>query len=67
LRHTDVTVARVGQLKEILAQHRGSTEVRVNLSSHRGARLLRLPAHPVTVTPALLADLKALLGPANVA
>jgi DNA polymerase III subunit alpha len=67
LRHTDVTVARVSQLKEILAQHRGRTEVRVNLSSHRGGRLLRLPAHPVTVTPALLADLKALVGPANVA
>jgi DNA polymerase III subunit alpha len=67
MRHVDVTPARVSQLKEILTQHRGPTEVRVNLRNVEGGQMLRLPNHPVTVTPALLADLKALVGPGNVA
>jgi DNA polymerase-3 subunit alpha len=66
---TAVTPTTVDQLKEILQQHRGSTEVRLQLRySAPGRRpdLLSLGGICVEPTPALLAELKALVGAANV-
>jgi DNA polymerase-3 subunit alpha len=62
MRHTTVNEERVERLNEILTRHRGETEVRLQVGRH----LMRLQAHPVHVTPALLADLKALVGAGNV-
>jgi DNA polymerase-3 subunit alpha len=66
---TAVTPTTVDQLKEILQQHRGSTEVRLQLRySAPGRRpdLLSLGGICVEPTPALLAELKALVGASNV-
>ncbi|GAA5190864.1 DNA polymerase III subunit alpha [Rugosimonospora acidiphila] len=62
MRHTSVNEERVERLNEILTRHRGKTEVRLQVGRH----LLRLQDHSVDVTPALLADLKALVGAGNV-
>jgi DNA polymerase-3 subunit alpha len=62
MRHTMVNEERVERLNEILTRHRGKTEVRLQVGRH----LLRLQDHPVDVTPALLADLKALVGAGNI-
>ena len=62
LKSTQVTTERVDRLKEILNRHGGKNEVHVKLDR----LLLRLPDHRVDVTPALLADLKALVGAGNV-
>jgi DNA polymerase-3 subunit alpha len=62
LKHTAVTEERAERLREILARHQGKTEVCVQVGRH----LLRLPHHRVEVTPALLADLKALVGAGNI-
>jgi DNA polymerase-3 subunit alpha len=39
------------------------TEVHLQLLARDSTQVLRLPAHRVTATPALFADLKQLLGP----
>jgi len=51
------------KIRDVLAAHRGSTEVRVRLqfASRRPAQLLRT-SYQVDVSPALMADLKALIG-----
>ncbi len=57
------TPALVSRLKEILTQHRGSTEVHLNLT--RGERATRLrvdDTYRVAHSTSLAADLKALLG-----
>jgi DNA polymerase III subunit alpha len=55
----------VDRLKEVLETHRGSTEVRLALHSGEKVTLLRLD-HRVNPSSALMADLKALLGPGAV-
>ncbi len=53
----------VDRLKEVLAAHPGTTEVHLQLVSGTRTTVLRLDdALRVTVTPALMADLKQLLG-----
>jgi DNA polymerase-3 subunit alpha len=50
-------------LKQVLASHPGSAEVHLRLLSNGSPTLLRLGPNRVSQTPALKADLKALLGP----
>jgi DNA polymerase-3 subunit alpha len=61
------TEMAIGRLREILASHPGTTEVHLELGfGHR--HRMRLPDQlRVTASPALMGDLKALLGPAAVA
>ncbi len=61
------TPTMVERLREVLATHPGGTEVHLKLLNGSKATLLRLgDAARVTPTPALMADLKALLGQAGV-
>jgi len=65
---TRCTPPVVEQLKEVLATHPGVTEVRLRLMAKSSTTVLRLDDRlRVTVTPALSADLKALLGPSCLA
>jgi DNA polymerase-3 subunit alpha len=58
------TTPLVEQLKDVLRTHPGGTEVRLRLQSGDSIKVLRLgDALRVTPSPALIADLKALLGP----
>jgi DNA polymerase-3 subunit alpha len=57
----------VERLKEVLASHPGSAEVHVKLVNGSRATMLRLSPLRVAPTTALMADLKALLGPSAVA
>jgi DNA polymerase-3 subunit alpha len=59
-----VTPPLVARLGEVLASHKGNTEVRVRLQGARSTTVLRLDRHRVTADPSLFGDLKALLGPA---
>ncbi|WP_333768245.1 DNA polymerase III subunit alpha [Streptomyces sp. IBSBF 2435] len=59
-----VTPPLVARLGEVLASHKGNTEVRVRLQGARTTTVLRLDRHRVTADPSLFGDLKALLGPA---
>jgi DNA polymerase III subunit alpha len=59
------TPPMVNGLKDILTAHPGKAEVRVNLIEGKKSTLLRLERR-VTATPALMADLKALLGPSAI-
>ena len=55
----------VERLKEVLANHPGTTEVHLQLSTGARTTVLRLDDRlRVTATPSLMGDLKALLGPA---
>jgi DNA polymerase-3 subunit alpha len=55
----------VERLKEVLANHPGTTEVQLQLTSAGRSTVLRLDERlRVTAAPALMADLKELLGPA---
>jgi DNA polymerase-3 subunit alpha len=57
----------VERLREILATHPGRTEVHLELLSGARTRVLRLDEHlRVAPTPALMGDLKALLGPGSI-
>jgi DNA polymerase-3 subunit alpha len=57
----------VERLREILATHPGRTEVHLELRSGTRTRVLRLDEHlRVAPTPALMGDLKALLGPGSI-
>jgi DNA polymerase-3 subunit alpha len=57
----------VEKLREILATHPGRTEVHLELQSGTRKRVLRLEERlRVAPTPALMGDLKALLGPGSV-
>ena len=61
---TRCTPTVVEQLSEVLRSHPGTTEVRLLLRSRASTKILRLPDRlRVTSTPALIADLKQLLGP----
>ena len=61
-RATEATIRQIG---EVLRNHRGESEVRIHLDTHRCLQVLRLgPEHRVNPTPALFGDLKVLLGPA---
>ena len=61
-RATEATIRQIG---EVLSNHRGESEVRIHLDTHRSLQVLRLgPEHRVSPTPALFGDLKVLLGPA---
>jgi DNA polymerase III subunit alpha len=54
----------VEQLKDVLATHPGVTEVRLRLQGRSSTTVMRLDERlRVSPTPALMADLKALLGP----
>ncbi|ASW56009.1 DNA polymerase III subunit alpha [Plantactinospora sp. KBS50] len=57
----------VERLREVLTSHPGSAEVHVKLVNGSRATLLRLGPTRVAPTTALMADLKALLGPSAVA
>ncbi|GAB3905836.1 hypothetical protein GCM10029964_101690 [Kibdelosporangium lantanae] len=62
------TPAMVAQLKEALSTHPGTTEVHLRLMNGQRKTLLRLADElRVTPTPALMGDLKALLGPSCLA
>ncbi len=62
---TRCTPPMVGRLKEILSAHPGTTEVHLRLTgSHE--HVLRLDGFSVRVTPALMSELKPLLGPTAV-
>jgi DNA polymerase-3 subunit alpha len=57
----------VERLKDVLATHPGTTEVRLQVSAGQKVTVLRLgDAFRVTPTNGLMADLKALLGPAAI-
>ncbi|HEY7043951.1 MAG TPA: DNA polymerase III subunit alpha [Nocardioidaceae bacterium] len=59
-----VTPPIVDQLKDVLATHPGVAEVHLRLQSQGRTMLMRLDERlRVTPSPALMADLKALLGP----
>ena len=61
------TEERIAELRSILAQHPGSTEVHVRLVQNGRSVLLRLSTdYNVDATEALFGDLKALLGPRGV-
>ncbi len=61
---TRCTPPVVDQLKDVLATHPGVTEVRLRLQTRSSTTVLRLDDRlRVTASPALFADLKALLGP----
>ena len=54
----------VDRLKEVLRTHPGGTEVHLRLQASANTTMLRLDdAYRVTASPALMGDLKALLGP----
>ena len=57
----------VERLKEVLASHPGSAEVHLKLVNGSRHTLLRLGPLRVNATPALMGDLKALLGPGSLA
>jgi len=57
----------VDRLKDVLATHPGTTEVHLQLVNGERERVLRLgDGYRVTPSPALMGDLKALLGPAAI-
>jgi DNA polymerase-3 subunit alpha len=59
-----VTPPVVEQLKDVLVTHPGVAEVHLKLLSSQRTLVMRLDErHRVTPSPALMADLKALLGP----
>ncbi|WP_310962995.1 DNA polymerase III subunit alpha [Nocardioides terrisoli] len=61
---TRCTPAMVEQLKDILRTHPGMTEVQMLLKSRGSTKVFRIDDRlRVTSTPALIADLKQLLGP----
>ena len=61
---TRCTPPMVHQLKEVLATHPGVTEVRLRLLTRADIKVMRLDDRlRVSPSPALFADLKALLGP----
>jgi DNA polymerase-3 subunit alpha len=61
---TRCTPPVVEQLKDVLGTHPGVTEVRLRLMTKTSTTVLRLDDRlRVTASPALFADLKALLGP----
>jgi DNA polymerase-3 subunit alpha len=62
-----VTPPLVEKLGEVLAHHKGTTEVRIKLQGARKTTVLRLDRHRVTADPALFGDLKVLLGPSCLA
>ncbi|ADP80482.1 DNA polymerase III subunit alpha [Pseudofrankia inefficax] len=63
-----VNAPTVDRLREVLADHPGTTEVHLHLQSPHRTTLLRLDdAFKVRRTPALMGDLKALLGASAVA
>jgi DNA polymerase III subunit alpha len=65
---TRCTPPVVEQLKDVLGSHPGVTEVHLRLQSQGSTKLMRLDdGLRVAPTPSLMADLKALLGPACLA
>lgn len=61
---TRCTPPVVGQLREVLSTHPGMTEVHLRLQTRASTTLLKIDDRlRVTPSPALYADLKALLGP----
>ena len=62
------TPSLVEQLKDVLRTHPGVTEVHLRLQAHLSTKVMRLDERlRVTPSPALVADLKALLGPSCLA
>jgi DNA polymerase-3 subunit alpha len=53
----------IKSLKQVLASHPGSVEVHLRLLTGESPKLFRLGPDRVAHTPALMADLKELLGP----
>jgi DNA polymerase-3 subunit alpha len=67
LPETRCTPPLVERLREVLSSHPGKTEVHVKIVNGQRSSLYRLGPMRVAPAPALMADLKALLGPAAVA
>jgi DNA polymerase-3 subunit alpha len=63
---TRCTPPLVQRLREVLTSHPGSAEVHLKLTNGPKATLWRLGPVRVATTPALMADLKQLLGPSGV-
>ncbi|GAA3807203.1 DNA polymerase III subunit alpha [Sphaerisporangium flaviroseum] len=64
---TRCTPPVIGRLKEVLSTHRGTTEVHLQLHNGSKTTVMRLDDRlRVTPSPALMGDLKQLLGPACV-
>ncbi|MET8160976.1 DNA polymerase III subunit alpha [Sphaerisporangium sp. NPDC005289] len=62
---TRCTPPVIGRLKEVLSTHRGTTEVHLQLHSGSKTTVMRLDDRlRVATSPALMGDLKQLLGPA---
>ena len=60
------TPPMVDRLKDVLSQHPGKAEVHVKLIDGKKTTLMRLTPLRVSASPALMADLKVLLGPSAV-
>ncbi|MDR6559095.1 DNA polymerase-3 subunit alpha [Arthrobacter pascens] len=59
------TEAVVSELGDVLRNHRGNSEVRINLQGDTRVEVMGLPVHlRVNPNPSLFGDLKVLLGPA---
>jgi DNA polymerase-3 subunit alpha len=59
-----ITPQSAPRLREVLASHPGMTEVRVRMRGRASTTVLKVGDHlRVTASPALMGDLKALLGP----
>ena len=59
------TEAVVTELGDVLRNHRGNSEVRINLAGDTRVEVMALPVHlRVNPNPSLFGDLKVLLGPA---
>jgi DNA polymerase-3 subunit alpha len=63
---TRCTPPLVQRLREVLSSHPGQAEVHLKLTNGSKASLWRLGPERVATTPALMADLKQLLGPSGV-
>lgn len=50
-------------LREVLARHRGETEVQLTLTKGRVGRVFEIPLYPVKVSADFYGELKSLLGP----
>ena len=57
------TIEKVSALKQVLANHPGTSQVHLRLMSGDRITTLELTGLRVTTSPALMGDLKALLGP----
>lgn len=63
LHTSQLTPRKVGELREILIEHRGDIPVRVHVDVGDSTKVCALPDYPVKPSPGLAAELKGLFGP----